>query len=61
MSSRGRQTVSKSHFGPRNCQTLLLMKIEKEIPLSGASSVYQALPGCMEWAPSQKSPSLDAS
>ena len=35
---------------------LLLMKIEKEIPSSGVSSAGQALPSCMEWAPSQRSP-----
>ena len=30
-------TVPKCHFGPRKCQTLLLIMIEKKIPLSAIS------------------------
>lgn len=61
MLSRGPGTVPRSHLSPENHQTLLLVKIDIEILESAVSWTHQALPGCMEWALSQKSPSLDVS
>jgi hypothetical protein len=48
MPFHGPQIVPRSHFGPENCYTYLLVMVEKEIPVSGVSWVNQGLPGHME-------------